>query len=200
MPPESFTFIEPDNRNSQKPVPVRFRGSSSLSAVKTVGTITRDSNTVLTPAGPFPKDKVHLVPKGARVHHARDVVQIIGADGTILHSSPISKSVGQARTSAGAKPATSVTQDGLVAYCHWHNTDTDDYISNFSTAWTVPNTPVKDNGQTIYIYNALSSDADIFSDDCAILQPTLQYGETDAGGGSYWAIASWYYSGTDYYN
>ncbi|KAJ7820546.1 hypothetical protein B0H13DRAFT_2130062 [Mycena leptocephala] len=59
------------------------------------------------------------------------------------------------------------------------------------TTWAVPAVPTTDHGQTIFYFNALQPNAS-----SAILQPVLQYGPSNAGGGSFWAVASWYVDGT----
>ena len=50
----------------------------------------------------------------------------------------------------------------------------------------MPTNPL-DNGALIYLFNGIEP-----GDFSAILQPVLQYGVGAAGGGNYWAIASWY--------
>jgi len=50
----------------------------------------------------------------------------------------------------------------------------------------VPNNPSV-NGGTIFLFNGIAPTAQNW-----ILQPVLQYGSSAAGGGNYWAIASWF--------
>jgi len=61
--------------------------------------------------------------------------------------------------------------------------------------WTVPDAPPSSDGQILYYWNGIEPD-----DNSAVLQPVLQFGSTPAGGGSYWAMASWYVSDSDAYN
>jgi hypothetical protein len=75
---------------------------------------------------------------------------------------------------------------GWVTWADWMNT-TGVAISSFTTAWTVPPAPATQSGQLVYLFNALE---DGTGDD--ILQPVLQWGVSGAGGGDYWAVASWY--------
>ena len=140
---------------------------------------------MLTPAGPFPKSKTHLVPEGARVHHAKDAIQIIGRDDKVIHSSPISDITSSIDS----------IQCGWDAYTSWQNdTTVNPEITYLSTTWAVPEAPSNYNGQSVYLFNGLEYETDVGS---AILQPVLQYGLSDAGGGEYWAIGSWYIVNTD---
>jgi hypothetical protein len=63
------------------------------------------------------------------------------------------------------------------------------------TRWKVPATP-NDQSQTDFYFPGIEP-----SDFSVILQPVLQWGESSAGGGNYWAIASWqvFSDGTAYY-
>jgi hypothetical protein len=56
----------------------------------------------------------------------------------------------------------------------------------------VPAVPASDVGQTIFLFNAIEPGT--FN---AIVQPVLQYGPSAAGGGSFWAVASWYISSSN---
>ncbi|MGO8791235.1 MAG: hypothetical protein ACLQVL_28155 [Terriglobia bacterium] len=53
--------------------------------------------------------------------------------------------------------------------------------------WTVPPGPPTNVGQTIFFFPGMEDKNDVVS----ILQPVLQWGSSSAGGGNYWAIASW---------
>jgi hypothetical protein len=75
---------------------------------------------------------------------------------------------------------------GWVAWADWTNA-TGTPVSSFLTTWVVPPPPVTQSGQLIYLFNALEDQA---GDN--ILQPVLQWGESGAGGGNDWGVASWY--------
>lgn len=66
-------------------------------------------------------------------------------------------------------------------------------ISSFATTWKVPAAPTTNHQQTIFLFNSIEP-----ASGNAILQPVLQYGPSAAGGGSYWAVASWYVYQLDY--
>jgi hypothetical protein len=65
------------------------------------------------------------------------------------------------------------------------------WFNKLTGAWTVPAAPTTYVGQAIFFFPSLES-----ANGAAILQPVLQYGPTNAGGGQFWAIASWYLSST----
>jgi hypothetical protein len=81
-------------------------------------------------------------------------------------------------------PLTSTTNPHWVAYSDWENFTGGPVVSIRAT-WTVPQEPATDNGQTIFIFPGIQSTQ-------RIVQPVLQWGSSAAGGGSFWAIASWY--------
>lgn len=64
-------------------------------------------------------------------------------------------------------------------------------ISEFRARWTVPPPPKVTSRQTIFLFNGMliSSRQPKYK---SILQPVLQWGNDDAGGGPFWAIATWY--------
>ncbi|KDR70789.1 hypothetical protein GALMADRAFT_159667 [Galerina marginata CBS 339.88] len=147
---------------------------------------------VMTPGGLVPRSNVVAVPEGARVHHTSNQVQLVGADGTIIHSAQITKEV-SGKSSLSVVPPTVAPRalsSGYVAYAYAKNSGTSP-ITSFSTSWAVPANPASSNGQLLYYFNALVPD----SLD-AILQPVLQFGVSPAGGGSYWAVASWFIVGS----
>lgn len=93
------------------------------------------------------------------------------------------------KTSDAVKPIPS----GWVAYADWYNTGSSP-ISSFTTTWTVPAIPATNNGQTLFTFNSIEP-----ASGNAILQPVLQFGPSAAGGGSYYAVASWYLVGSQTY-
>ncbi|TDL20800.1 hypothetical protein BD410DRAFT_357725 [Rickenella mellea] len=195
---KSFVSLEarkPRRPKNQAVLPLRTRARRAGTANVDISSGARlpGVETVLTPAGRVPKSKVHFVPKGARVHRTTDSIQIIGADGKVIHSTPVSKP----NSTHISTPAVVTTEDitsGWNAYT-WCESDPDDWpITNFSTAWAVPDAPSTYDDQGIFIGNILSTD-----DSTAMLEPTLQYGESAAGGGEYWSIASWYFDGDEAY-
>jgi hypothetical protein len=74
----------------------------------------------------------------------------------------------------------------------WSNTGSTP-IAYFSTTWVVPPAPTSNDGQTIYLFNGLEQSGNGAQPEGPyILQPVLQWGASDAGGGAYWSITNWY--------
>jgi len=152
-------------------------------------TPTRDSTQVRTPKGLRDPANVHTVPKGGEVRISGDEVHLLDSSGNIIHTAPNS-------------PSSDATDfvNGWTAYANWVNAPSSnptDYspISFLNSTWTVPEAPTTDDGQLVYLFNAL-----IPADGENILQPVLQWGVGAAGGGPYWAVASWYLVGDEVYN
>jgi len=70
-------------------------------------------------------------------------------------------------------------------------------LNSFLGQWNVPDMPSSDDGQTLFMFTGLQNidwvppnpgPNSAFD----IIQPVLQYGPSEAGGGSYWTLASWY--------
>ena len=76
---------------------------------------------------------------------------------------------------------------GWIAYGGWTD-NTGFAITNFQTTWKVPPPPTTSSGQTIFLFNGIQNSTMIY-------QPVLQWGSSAAGGGAYWAVASWYADG-----
>ena len=86
---------------------------------------------------------------------------------------------------AGAKvPA---LKSGWITYADWTNS-TGKPITSFKTTWAVPPNPATHHNQTIFLFNGIQNSTMIY-------QPVLQWGPSAAGGGAYWAVASWYADG-----
>jgi hypothetical protein len=77
--------------------------------------------------------------------------------------------------------------------CSWLNEDEDNPTSLFKASWKVPSSPSSRNNQTILLGYGLRTDGN--SDPDTAIGPVLQWGMSPGGGGSYWAVASWYVSG-----
>ncbi len=61
----------------------------------------------------------------------------------------------------------------------------------------MPPAPAADNGQTIFLFEGLQGWNS--ANQGEIIQPVLQWGPAEDGGGAYWAVASWYVTPTDAY-
>lgn len=93
-----------------------------------------------------------------------------------------------ASASAGAPAGAPVPAlpAGWQTYAWWDSGS--QAITYFKTDWTVPPAPAASSGQTVFLFNGIQNTGANFG----ILQPVLQWGISAAGGGTYWAVASWY--------
>ncbi|KAF8907840.1 hypothetical protein CPB84DRAFT_239319 [Gymnopilus junonius] len=152
---------------------------------------------VRTPAGLVPSSNVHAVPNGARVEQSPTAVQIIAANGTVIHSVPYTNLTAGAPLPKRPSNGTNTRRDlesGWIAYTYWENTGPSP-ISFFGSNWVVPAIPTSWDGQLLYWFNGLEPAVEN-----AILQPVLQYGFSPAGGGEFYALASWWLIGNDVYH
>lgn len=184
------------------PVKVQFRRcnynqppcSRAVTHHYTIQELKRSTGTsddlVMTPAGPVSRSHAHFVPEGAHVEHSDEAIHIIASDGSIIHTAPTSKNIRRDSAEIFSRAYT----DGYAAYSYWGPNPNSSAIANFSTSWVVPAVPTKADGQLLYVFNAL-----VPTSLDTILQPVLQFGVSSAGGGNYWAVASWYVNGPEVY-
>jgi hypothetical protein len=166
------------------------------------------ANTVRTPFGKRPAANVHAIPKGVpadiegiksennvsllggRVMHVNDEVHLVNEAGKVVHVAKNDRTKVRGTPIRGAAVP---EESGWVAYASWTDTKGSP-ISSFTTTWDVPAVPTTNHGQTVFIFNSIEP-----ASGNAILQPVLQFGPSAAGGGSYWAVASWYLVGGQTY-
>ncbi|MDR3607311.1 MAG: hypothetical protein P4M08_08020 [Oligoflexia bacterium] len=79
-----------------------------------------------------------------------------------------------------------VNSQGWISYSSW-TAPPGKPIQRFVTRWSVPNEPARKENQLIYLFNGIMN-----VKHTTILQPVLQWGVSPAGGGGYWAVASWF--------
>ncbi|KAF7323313.1 hypothetical protein HMN09_00112100 [Mycena chlorophos] len=152
------------------------------------------ANTVRTPKGERDASTVHTVPSGGKVVHIDEsTVHIMDHTGALVKKVTLRPDLDPpAPTPAAGAPTPEET--GWVAYASWLNSGTP--IGSFKTTWSVPPTPADNVGQTIFLFNSIEP-----SSFDAIFQPVLQWGGSAAGGGAYWAVATWYlYPGGTFVN
>jgi hypothetical protein len=158
---------------------------------------------VLTPFGYKNADQVHYLPDNHSLIFKRDSTLEVDSK-----SSQIIKAFGKYKKTVTTTTSTSDSHSGVenlvpgsygsgwITDAVWINTASP-LISYFSTSWTVPPVPYTNHGQTVYLFNALQ---DGESSTSYIIQPVLQYGPSNAGGGGYYSITDWYGGGpTDQY-
>jgi len=82
--------------------------------------------------------------------------------------------------------------DGWQVYAAWRGPQT---LNNFTSMFKVPGLPKQAGTQILYTFPGLQNMGPSSTEpqlEIDIIQPVLQYGKSEAGGGQYWAIASWY--------
>jgi hypothetical protein len=143
-------------------------------------------------------DCVHEVPNGAQIE--------IGEDGkptgdvtmngeVIAHYDACPEAPIDTRHVANAGSRTPGTGNGWVEAAQWDvSLNPGDNIDLMQGFWTVPSAP-SENGATIFLFNGLEPSSQSW-----IMQPVLQYGGSAAGGGNYWAIASWLVGSSAYHS
>lgn len=141
------------------------------------------SEQVLTPFGYRDATNVHFVPPGFNLTTM--------PDGHIRMENPATGAYVDFPTMEST--VVPFTDNGWITYASWLNR-TGSPVSSFTTTWTVPPAPTSYNGQTLFQFNSIEPNSRT-----AILQPVLQYGSSAAGGGKYWAVASWYVTGNQAY-
>jgi len=85
-----------------------------------------------------------------------------------------------------------ITKDNVghgAAWKAWGQYFNNNHVTNFTGIWPVPPNPTTAGSQTLFYWNGIED-----STNDEVLQPVLQWGASAAGGGQYWAIASWYVS------
>jgi hypothetical protein len=132
----------------------------------------------LTPFGYMPKSCVHGVSNGATILEENNGLTIVHAD----------KTKERIEGNCNVAPLPS----GWSVYGAWIDSQPLQY---FGAAWVVPPLPQDERTQVLFLFNGLQNDGPLNAP-TTIIQPVLQYGVSEAGGGMYWAIASWFVSST----
>jgi len=90
--------------------------------------------------------------------------------------------------------------NGWAAYA-WSNYQGSSFTS-YNGSWSVPPTPADPATQTLFLFTGFQNAFTVPKNITNIIQPVLQWGTSAAGGGKYWALASWYVdsAGNVYYS
>ena len=148
---------------------------------------------VLTPGGPRSRSVVHLIEDGAVLDGTDGRLRKLGGAGELLTDfGVLQRRTGGVPLQPGnvAHPLPGATPSfgsGWITYASWTNA-TGAPVSSFATTWVVPDPPSTQSGQVIFLFPGIQNSTMIY-------QPVLQWGVSAAGGGDYWAVASWYVDG-----
>jgi hypothetical protein len=154
---------------------------------------------VLTPGGWRPKSKVHRLEPGHHVSGKGGRLRVIEtATGKVIKDlGEVSKKKHSHANASGKSPKVDVPLPdvGWIENTGWSNTGSTP-IAYFSTTWVVPPAPASDDKQVVFLFNGLEQNGNGATPlGPYILQPVLQWGPSEAGGGSYWSITNWYVNG-----
>ncbi len=151
---------------------------------------------ILTPGGWRRKSLVHLIESGHVLDGTGDRYRKLDSSGNLLAdfgtilrrsgNAPLMPANVSQLAGVGGKPGPLGT--GWIVYAGWTN-NTGRPILSFSTTWTVPAAPTKQDKQLIFLFSGIQNSTMIY-------QPVLQWGVGAATGGGYsWGVASWYADG-----
>ncbi|HTR22985.1 MAG TPA: hypothetical protein VMI10_03310 [Terriglobales bacterium] len=139
-------------------------------------------------------DCIHQIPAGATLSVSNDPKggdDILQNGQVIAHYEACPEDAIVTRKSGGLVPSPG---NGWVEDSDWvvslKKGDNIDWLQN---EFAVPKAP-KTNGAVVFLFNGIEPTSGKW-----IMQPVLQYGPSAAGGGNYWAMASWLVSATKAY-
>jgi hypothetical protein len=140
----------------------------------------------LTPVGYMPHECIHHAGEGAEVQTHPD------GHFTLHHNDGRKTMTTDACRTAIAKLQS--LPNGWTAYTYV-STPKNLAFSSYLGTWNVPAAPSVQDQQTLFTFTGLQNGyTSAPPGGISIIQPVLQYGPSEAGGGSYWSIASWYVS------
>jgi hypothetical protein len=142
---------------------------------------------VITPFGYFHPSCVRMLAEGQTLL-ADGRIQY--ADGRVEATVPVCNYPHY--TSAGAivsayDKGLSGMEPEINGWLEYVSVTTNTSYGEISASWAVPPGPTAEDGQTLFFFPGFEDRNDVIS----IVQPVLQFGPSAAGGGAFWAIASW---------
>jgi hypothetical protein len=185
----------------------RSKGDDQLGT--SLSALTQDSATSTTdsipagyvhvPGGWTHPSCVHEVPTGATVDDGAGTIELNGSvvERYVPCAYPAYRSLPSgtpaASTSGGAgnPHLTGPTYGGWVEYAQQQSPPSGQVFTDLSGYINVPPAPATQTPQTLYYFPGLQSTLD---SNCGIMQPVVQWGVSPAGGGTFWAMASWWWS------
>jgi hypothetical protein len=142
-------------------------------------------------------DCIHQIPAGAKVNISDDPQ---AGDDVILNGEVIAHYDACPEEPIPTRhlgPDPGPTGNGWVEDSQWDvSLKKGDNVEWIQGYWVVPSAP-KTNGALIYLFNGVEPQVNSGS---WIMQPVLQYGVGHAGGGNYWAMASWLVGSKAYFS
>ena len=180
-PREGVLMVKPGDTVRQEGGTIGVAPARPLQSELTERNFPMSQNLVLTPGGYRDASLVHRVEAGHAIHVSEGKTRLMNLETREFVELP------RVAIQPGSVPGFGT---GWIAYGFWIN-DTGKPVTSFRATWRVPAAPVNQDGQTIFLFNGI----DPSNPGAAILQPVLQWGNSFAGGGNYWSVASWYVLG-----
>jgi hypothetical protein len=189
-PKDSAVAVKP-GQAVQENAAGQFEVVTAKQNMKTDGSPATATDLVLTPGGYRSSSMVHHVEPGAVVDSTNNKFRTMDRQGKVLEElgELVLKPAGKPLMPENVARHPSVVPalgTGWIVYASW--TESAKPVSLFTTSWVVPPGPATQSGQTIFLFNGIQNSSMIY-------QPVLQWGPSAAGGGNYWAVASWYADG-----
>ncbi|RSL16088.1 hypothetical protein EDE15_1597 [Edaphobacter aggregans] len=189
-PKSSVIAVKPGEAVNEKSAG-QFEVVTASQNVKPDGTPATANDLVLTPGGYRKSSQVHLVQPGEVLDFAANKISKKSEKGAHVED------LGMLSLRGTGKPlmpenvslnpaAVPALGTGWIVYAGW--TENTKPVSYFTTSWVVPPAPAVSENQLLFLFNGIQNDTMIY-------QPVLQWGVSAAGGGPYWAVASWYADG-----
>lgn len=154
---------------------------------------------IITPFGRWPKECVHHAHDGSHIHNEDEhfVIdhEVHGKRRVARCQSPLLEQV--RKGFAGKRNGLGDDEgDGWQQYVHQQVGNDDTNVTSLLGNWNVPANP-SEQAQILYMFTGLQNIDWVPPQpqpyqNFDIIQPVLQFGYGAAGGGGYWAIASWY--------
>lgn len=152
---------------------------------------------IYTPFGPalksnihFVNNNYHLLINGSSIQLVQTKTGVISQEFNYISTKYETNSLSDSKNETSLSSISS--QDGWITYAECQVYVPNPKTTYFSAEWIVPSPPLKYSDQIIYLFIGLEGTKILDDGNSAyILQPVLQWGETPAGGGKYWAICNW---------
>ena len=158
---------------------------------------------VYTPFGPTNKYNVHYVDGNHRLNFERNRIKLVnkvtGEVSQEFNSVNYKSTYKIGKREQSKLPFRSILREiepdnGWITYAYGESVyGLSSPYSYYSASWKVPSPPIKYSNQLVYLFIAM--DGVSFNENSAvahIIQSVLQWGESPAGGGKYWAICNWH--------
>jgi hypothetical protein len=189
--PRSSTVAVAPGQAVEQTGAATFEVVTAQQNMKPDGTPATANDLVLTPGGYRLSSNVYHVAPGNILDSANNHFRQMDSHGKVLadHGELVLKPAGTPLMPGNVARHPNVVpalKTGWIVFAGF--TENAKPVSLLSTTWVVPPAPATSSGQTIFLFNGIQNSTMIY-------QPVLQWGPSAAGGGNYWAVASWYADG-----